>query len=622
MKKGITLVAALLLPTQLFAEMITVQGGEHEAYTRLVMVIEPGEAWQIRETSAGIDVTVSSASGFDIDTLQNQNFSRIQAITQADQSNKLRVDFDCQCEVSDYLLSDRFLTIDIKDKASDMPDWPNRETFTRLARPWHTLQTQKVVKSPKSPENSTINDIDTAVSSGIALATYQGFLQIRDKSDSVISQRPQLTSEANELFENAEIGIRALTEVIGNDTSNDGETFPCNEVSNTLVNEWESAFSYRASVSELHQKLAENDMSLDESVKKELAIILLAYGLGAEASALVSDYEGNDPLVATIRFIAYIIDENVSPEVTDLASCENDLSIWSFLHQSDEGDMITANPKTLMMTFKLLPSLLRSRLINKFTTALSLAGYEDYRSELQDFKNTVLIAEFREIDISPDLIKFESSASPQEIIRGYIREDISYPQLLEQNDTTRLSLPILETISIERRNMPDGDIFFEEILALHVRDRNYEMVLDLLSENVRHISSDRHMELSHQYIDTIVKDMTESELVAFAYRSDLPELSKEIKITLLDRFKNINIPIPETFRLDQSTIQNESLRDPAKTLHKVATETESADSILSDLKVGPLPEGTILSFAQSEEILAVSAEIRNTIETFMNNTQK
>ncbi len=613
-----------LLPQIAWAEIVPINLGEQGDYTRLVLTLPDPEGWEVAPLDRRLEITVPKASGFDTAAVDNLIGSRIANITQGGTPETLRVQLNCDCTISSYVLGGLFLTIDVAGQLAPTDALPSLSAFAGLAQPWHTSQTQAVTAAPQveaeadrtgssnDPE-TTLDALDTAVSTGIASATYQGFLTIPPDA---LERQGNLPLASTDILDNIAVGIQSqLSTLDAQETSlPDIAVFGCRDVSARLSAAWQTDHSFSIERGAIHSRMITSDEeeTPNDAARLDLAILLVGQGLGYEALALLDDLGAQTDLSKALTYMATVLDKPELPAPMGLENCPEDLAFWAYLHGAGESDVVDAlDPRSLMLTFKLLPEPLQTRTIGRFGDALARAGQASFQAELQDFKNTAFAISFSESGGAPPTIDFERPASAHEVLRAELTERDLDPEEATPHDPTQLSLELLDGLRIERRGTEAEPALLDAVLARHVDDRNFIEVLSLLIDGQSRIAPDLIDPLMARHLGESIAHMTAPELLAFAFRSDLPPLPDTLRSTVAARLTALEIPLPPTFS-DQPVAPS---GDTAAAATIAPEPAALALPVLVDL-----PETEIPTFAQSEELLAGSEAVRNAIETLINDT--
>ncbi len=618
--------AFALLPQIGAADVVPINLGEQGDYTRLVLTLSNAEGWQVTPLDRAFEIVVPDATSFETNAASDLVRSRIARVSSGATSNSLRIDLNCDCTTSSYVLGGQFLTIDVVGDLTSEADLPTFDTVFGLAQPWHNQLTQSFAGTRDEPLNpppllsndpeTTLNTLDTAVSTGIASATYQGFLQIRPE---VLAQQQDRPNVSADVLNNIAVGVQSQLSTLDaqQTTLPDVAVFGCRDVSARLTESWQTQHSFSLERGAIHSRMigSEEDSAPDQDAAVDLAVLLVGQGLGYEALALLDNVSADTDLTRALTYIATVIDSPKKPALMGLESCEETLAFWAYLDSAGADATVDAlDPRSLMLTFKLLPEPLQNRMLQKFGDALGRAGHESYQAELQDFKNTYFAVSFADSGAPPPTVDFEEPASPQDILRAELTERDLDPSQATPNDPTQLTLELLEGLLVERRGTPAEPPLLQAVLERHVSGGNYIEVLSLLSESQARLEPDDYMQMVNTHLGKSIDMMTQSELLAFAFRSDLPTLSDDLRSDVAKRLIDMDVRVPPAFA--SAPVPPADTDDAAKQEAEVASnEPAFSLPLLIDL-----PDSAMPSFAQTEELLAGSTAIRNAIETLIDDT--
>ena len=109
--------AVVLAGSGVAAQTVTIRSGEHDTFTRLVMLLPDKAKWSIGESDQSLTLSVDLAS-LQFDT--SQVFSRIPRtrlvnLNQSKPGEDLIFSLGCACSISSFLEASGYLVIDIKD---------------------------------------------------------------------------------------------------------------------------------------------------------------------------------------------------------------------------------------------------------------------------------------------------------------------------------------------------------------------------------------------------------------------------------------------------------------------------------------------------------------------------
>lgn len=618
-------ISLLLLPQMTAADIVPINLGEQGDYTRLVLTLPVTEGWRVATFDRALEISVPTATGFDTSAATDLAGSRIASVTAGADNSALRVTLNCDCTASSYVLGGKFLTIDLVGQLTNDNALPEFSAVSGLAQPWHAPLAQSFAATPNEtamnaatlsadPE-TTRNTLDSAVSTGIASATYQGFLTI---SPDALVQQGDGSTVSPDILDSIAIGVESQLSTLDaqETTLPDVAVFGCKDVSAQLSEAWQMEHSFSIERATIHTRMisSEDDPAPNDDATLDMAMLLVGQGLGYEALSLLNNLPDNSDLVRSLVYIATIIDKPTAPDLIGLENCQESLAFWAYLHGAGQSDVVDAlDPRRLMLTFKLLPEPLQNRMLTQFGDALARAGHESYQAELQDFKNTYFAISFVESGAPAPEVDFEDPASPKEILRAELTERDLDPTEATPNDPTRLTLTLLEGLLLERRGTAAEPALLDAVLDRHVADGTYVEVLSLLIDSADRIEQDVHEQMVMTHLGKSVEMMSPSELLAFAFRSDLPDLPDMLRAAVAARLTEMDVRVPPAFA--SAPIPTA----PAETEPNVQTELAAEVPAFTLPDLVDLPDATMPSFAQSEELLAGSEAVRNAIETLIDD---
>jgi hypothetical protein len=257
--------------------------------------------------------------------------------------------------------------------------------------------------------------------------------------------------------------------------------------------------------------------------------------------------------------------------------------------------------------------MLQQRVVGKFGEALARAGHHAFQLELQEFTNTTIAAEFLASETLAPVIDFASPASARDIMRADLTEGDLNPDSESPLSPRSLTLPVLDTLRVERRGTVAEASLLDEVLSRQVDDENYFAVIQLLVDSADSLETEVLDLLTDKHLSQALAQMTDSEILAFAFRSELPVLSEEAKATVRMRLNDIKVDTPVKFASSATD-----------TFPDANPQNLPRPSIIQSPELPTLvraPQNRTPEFTDAEELLAGSATMRNAIETIINDTE-
>ncbi|NOR62733.1 MAG: hypothetical protein GQ535_09610 [Rhodobacteraceae bacterium] len=163
--KHLFAVALILSASPLAAQQVVlVNSGEHEGFSRLVLRIDPAVNWEIVEARGEAIVrfpdqslTFSTSHVFD-----RISTDRIAGVSEAssDEGSYLQLEFNCKCEVQSFAFKENYIVIDVFDgpalgpveTAENPPQWqPDALPFIQLSSPPSRFSAYVMAHAPMQP---------------------------------------------------------------------------------------------------------------------------------------------------------------------------------------------------------------------------------------------------------------------------------------------------------------------------------------------------------------------------------------------------------------------------------------------------------------------------------------
>lgn len=106
----------IISANNLYAQTITIQTGEHEDFSRVVMRIPSGASWSLVRTASGFGVNITTAKIFDISNFWEKiPRTRILDVSPGSTNSQLNFVVGCECGLDAFLVSPTYLVVDIHD---------------------------------------------------------------------------------------------------------------------------------------------------------------------------------------------------------------------------------------------------------------------------------------------------------------------------------------------------------------------------------------------------------------------------------------------------------------------------------------------------------------------------
>lgn len=384
---------------------LTPRGGEHGAFTRLVMQLPARTGWSLRQRDQqAIVVFDPSPRDFDLsETFRRINHMRLRSISSA--TDQLVLDLGCDCTVTAEADSTGLLVIDIRGPAAvpaaarptvRPPSRPARapgqheiarsvgqsvaQHHTALrqvpAEPASALWQNRLLQhtsqhSPDAPSDFAAEaprqltaEIEGALARQLARAAGRGIVSLRPTSTSAASvllparDTPASTIGAPDpVAEHLRLGNRAIEDFAAQQISAAPKT-ECPPDAWFDLAAWAGTGSFHEKAAQFRQSMS--DGGAPDQIT-EFAKFYLHYGFGSEAALLLADADIDEGSGAVLLDLARIIDGKTAGEASALptmAACENSAALWAFM-AAPPDNLPRPNTNAVVRSFGELPDHLR-----------------------------------------------------------------------------------------------------------------------------------------------------------------------------------------------------------------------------------------------------------------------
>lgn len=345
---------------------VTVRGGEHGPFTRLVLTIPPGAAWHLEPVAGGLVLHLSAGAPFDLRRAFDRiGRSRIAAL--ADEgAGRLRLRVPCDCHAEAFLFRPGGLVIDVHDGPGALAPLPSDGPEPALPP---DAAASAPPLAPPVPDRAARPSLAAAtegdVLRGVADAASRGLL------DPVPPQAGHLNGAPPPPW--PEPGGRAPGLALRSGADRDDPAAPpalgrsgerCRPPSDFAIADWAAGADFGAETAPLLARLTDARDKPDPDTVEALARTFLAFGFGREAERTL-DLDGAASRERDgLRLLARLIEGEDQPAgaLADQAGCLGPVALWGALAR---GSMAGADPHeraAIVVALRALPPPLRSRL--------------------------------------------------------------------------------------------------------------------------------------------------------------------------------------------------------------------------------------------------------------------
>ena len=418
------LVALLIcMPGLLAAQQITVRGGEHGEFTRLVFRLPPSAEWSVENAGGSANVRIDPAGGYDLSrAFERINRARVAELLEGPEPEEIIVRFACNCRADAFQLGD-LLVVDLSegsvegaaeatgattDDARGGPEQSSlRASLSEIrigsapgigprGAPMPLLPSLEnpgpdIVQSSTSAASETNlqdSELGGDLARQLAQAATQGLLTASASTQAPAPQLPE-TSVLPVIAEPAQAvseDLAPFLESLSGTASRDARVRIGGQAcvgSNELdVAAWAPEGKPLEALAQGRQALFGEFDRPDPEAIRELARIYIHLGFGAEAKAVQAFQPGGaDPVLMAL---AEIVDGGIASagRLAGMTGCETSAALWSLIGYDDIPPGSPVDTGSVLRTFSELPRHLRISLGPRLVQRLAEEGYREAAREV------------------------------------------------------------------------------------------------------------------------------------------------------------------------------------------------------------------------------------------------
>ncbi len=397
-------VAVLLAaPSIGWAEKITLRSGEHGEFTRLVFDVPENTKWSLEQNDNLDKITLihgASHDGFNLNNAFDKiSKNRVHSIIPTKDSKGVEITLSCDCSADSFLLRDRMLVIDIREKTpSEISERNNPDTSqnyadeghistTDLTRIWLgpiprigpptedtprpsyvptaiSNQSPSQIRSPKPNSVNRTSDVRNQIFGDLATAATIGLL---DPSTPLENPPLMPASEIHtESINNNTLEVNRPTALERSKKSSERVSIggqKCTPNTHLNIKSWAQKDSPFSLLLATRRGAMFDEFDQVNNIAQTSYVRALIYlGFGAEARS-VATLNGSsiEPIYTTL---SYLVDGDRDP--TGFFQAEIECDTYSSMWSSLDGSMLSSSSKlnvdALLQSFELLPMHLRLHL--------------------------------------------------------------------------------------------------------------------------------------------------------------------------------------------------------------------------------------------------------------------
>lgn len=404
--RGLVLAGLLALsPVTVSAENVRVLSGEHEDFTRVVLVFGASIDWKVSAVEDGFVVRFDR-SDFDLDlsrVFDRIPRDRIAAVSFDRSSASLKLESTCRCLLEDFRAGENTLALDVKTVPPDVAfNDPRRNALTESPFP---LGRPSVARTPwvEPAVPLAIPEPDLAASSvpqaprhAVPIRLPEPYVRLESDIARQLARAAShgLADLATPMAPGPEAGpvpaafdahVRSSTVYdhlggMGGEPARDTGEAPCPAAEDFDPNTWTGGREFDDALSAARRALVRDIDHTDPAALRRLATTYLGFGFGAEARAILRDLAQDDVETRRLVAVAEIVDREEPSDQTALAGlahCDDPSSVWAVLAAPDGRPPDGINATAVQQSFAAFPAHLRRQLGPALVERLLQAGLSD-----------------------------------------------------------------------------------------------------------------------------------------------------------------------------------------------------------------------------------------------------
>lgn len=387
MTKVLTLLL-LLVAAPANGQTITVRSGDHEGFTRLVLIVPELRNWSLNRAPNGYSLVITNPTpSYNLESVFLRiSKDRISRVYAAPDTGDLKLEINCACYAMPFELNNGMLVIDIKD---GMPPIGSPFELTAEGGPLLPLLSSQPEKTPATLGSPPLSPLSSAISiasrlkndlkQAIKIETAEHYTQIRKDllwrlskgvSDGAVEPASAFERVPHDpslkLQNNMRIGsdFGMVTDSIlhqSNALTANGQDCVHDQQLNI------SAWAPRSD-SGIIAEIAANTTNLlgefdrpDPTAVERAVKFYLALGFGVEARLALKAFNLSLPDRAILETLSYIVDLETPPGAifSGMEECDTSAALWSLLSNPEMPPTKKIAVPAVLRSFSALPLHLR-----------------------------------------------------------------------------------------------------------------------------------------------------------------------------------------------------------------------------------------------------------------------
>mgnify|MGYP001765289942 CR=1 FL=1 len=426
--KSLLTAALLVLAVPAFGQEVLVRSGEHEEFTRLVVMLPAGSTWTLEADERGYRLETPGAK-HDYDLTNVFRFipkTRVQGISAENAGKGLSFSIPETVVAEAFQLSDGPVVIDFREGTRPQPLQERSQNQVALPMPSRPLApnldkflqsrsfpvTESLESAETSPETTAraalpleapdprIQKAESELLEQLSRAASQGLLSLDIPKHEIPKAPGTETSETQPPAPSEEPTYRAADHIaIQSETAIDRETLDlalgtsfsdsgagCWDDTDVDPASWIDDRPPETQIGEARRALVGefDEPQVADAIK--LAQIYVAYGFGFEARSVLQSLDIPPDQSAPINELAKLVDEQPVGEQSDLrkmGGCDGKVALWALLASESPKLRSDYNVGAIQRAYSSLPPVLRTIIGERLVERLIAIGARDIADSIR-----------------------------------------------------------------------------------------------------------------------------------------------------------------------------------------------------------------------------------------------
>jgi len=383
---------------------VSVRGGEHDGFTRLVLNLRQTQDWSMVETPSGYRLELPNwTAGFNLSgVFEKMTRDRISAV--AATPSAVSFDVACQCTAEATQLTSGVIFVDISPADPPEPEPEPEPESAPDPKPAETAPDEQAVTQPEpvrlpsftpratelatpatpadTPPASQLDGLRESLLNGLQRSAGLSLIELDGGPPDSLPAPDGLTGEARERIRISDAFERSATDP--NEARPDTATQPplaaCPMPEEYDISLWGEPDTFTAQLATLRRDMLSEFDRINPQDVIRLAQLYLYFGLGTEARMVLRTFETTTMDATRITALSQIIEPDshgLDPApFDDLAHCAGTITPWLLLASPKTATLTDATLRDLTTTFSTWPAHLRSLLGPPIVATLTTRGFD------------------------------------------------------------------------------------------------------------------------------------------------------------------------------------------------------------------------------------------------------